>query len=294
MKIRWFAVLTALLLLLPACASAKETPFVAREVGVSAVPSMQDPPPSDRKLPIGDESRTLLYQNDEPSISGETWEVFLAEDGTRAKFCMQNGSVAVTSDYLTPIAEAPKGLKTEADFLACIRDWVEKLAPDAKLTNYQYACTTTYFVRTEDDTTDGTTNSFHRAGQEGEEIDSYLFTYTQTAGGYSTGNGVTVLTDGKGNLLAFRYDCYETDWAFSITDGELNDTIDAYLKDYEKNSPNRVKSFSVLDKSLTIVDGRVNLSVTLELRLRPVNFWDRLWGDESTSVDTISLYIERK
>lgn len=299
MRIRLSTTLVALLLalcLLSACGTDRSTAFEAKEIAIADIQSVQDPPPADRTLPFGDESRVLVYRYDTPSISGEEWEVFQAEDGTRASFCKKNDSFSITAGLGSTIVDVPKNLKTEEDFLACVQDWVRLLAPDADLSAYDYACTTAYLVKPEGEDSYGESkaaNSFYRPQNGNEEIESYLFTYTQMASshanGFVTENGVTVETDGKGNLLAIRYDCYDTDWAFSITDKELEDAVDAFIEAYEKEKDWRSAGFDILEKHLTIVEGEVQLLVTVDATFTPRNS-----SLEVAYRDVFSLYVSPK
>lgn len=293
MHTRLFAIFTALLpvlCLLSACGAENDTAFEAKEIAIAAIQSVQDPPPADRTLPFGDESRVLVYRYDTPSISGEEWEVFQAEDGTRASFCKKNNSVSVTAGTGSAIADAPKKLTTEADFLACVQDWVRLLAPDADLSAYTYACTTSYLVKVDEEYGESKyADGFYRAQTENEEVESYLFTYTQRANGFSTENGVTVETDGKGNLLAIRYDCYDTDWAFSITTQELEDAVDAFIEAHGKEASHRTTNVEILEKHLAIVNGEVQLAVTVSAMCTP-----RDSSIEVAYVESFSLYLSPK
>lgn len=297
MRIRLSTTLAALLLalcLLSACGTDRSTAFEAKEIAIAALQSVQDPPPADRTLPFGDESRVLVYRCDMPSISGEEWEVFQAEDGTRASFCKKNGSVSVTAGTGSTIADAPKKLTTEAEFLACVQDWVHLLAPDADFSAYTYACTTAYLVKVDEEYGESkVADGFYRPQSENEEIESYLFTYTQMASShansFATENGVTVETDGKGNLLAIRYDCYDTDWAFSITDKELEDAVDVFIKAHGKEASHRTTNVEILEKHLAIVEGEVQLAVTVSAVCTP-----RDSSIEVAYMESFSLYISPK
>lgn len=293
-----FAALLLALCLLSACG--EDAPFLAKEIAYEPVQSVQPNGQPDRTLPfgeVGEESRTLVYQYDETTLSGETWEVFRAPDGTTEKLCKQNGSVSVTAGIGSTVADAPKPLKTEADFLACVQDWVHRLAPDADLSAYTYACTTTYLVRADEEQDyygeSKVADRFYRPQNENEEIESYLFTYTQMANGFGTElpteNGVTVETDGKGNLLAIRYDCYDTDWAFAITDKELEDTVDAFIESHEKEASHRTTNVEILQKHLAVVEGEVQLSVTVSAMCTP-----RDPSIEVAYTESFSLYLSPK
>lgn len=298
MKTRFLPALTALFLalcLLSACGgNAPDVPFEVKEIAFDPVQTVQSPAPKDRTLPVGDEARVLVYQHDETTLSGETWEVYEAEDGTRASFCKQNGGVSLTAGLTATIADAPKQPKTEADLLSCVQEWVRLLAPEADLSasQYRYACTTAYLVKPEgEDSYDESkvANGFYRAQSESETVESYLITYTQTANGFATENGVTVETDGKGNLLAFRYDCCGTDWAFSITNEELEDAVDAFIETYAKEKDWRSAGFDILEKHLTVVEGEVQLLVTLDATFTPRNS-----SLEVAYRDVFSLYLSPK
>lgn len=293
MRTRLLATLTALLLalcLLSACGSDSSTAFEAKEIAIAAIQSVQDPPPADRTLPFGDESRVLVYRYDTPSISGEEWEVYEAEDGTRASFCKQNGSVSVTAGTGATIADAPKKWTSEAEFLSCVQDWVRLLVPDVDFSVYGYACTTSYLVKVDEEYGEYKhADGFYRAQSENEEVESYLFTYTQRAGNFVTENGVTVETDGAGNLLALRYDCYDTDWAFSITDKELEDAVDTFIEAHEKEASHRTDDVELLEKHLAIVEGEVQLAVTVSAMCTP-----RDSSAEVAYVESFSLYLSPK
>ncbi|MCH5184022.1 MAG: hypothetical protein J1E00_07585 [Oscillospiraceae bacterium] len=292
MSSRLFIPFSALLLavcLLSACGI--HAPYNAEEIAFDPVQSVQTPAPADRKLPFGDESRTLVYQYDETTLSGETWEVFQAPDGTLARFCKQNGSVAVNGWLTSTIADAPGKPRTEEEFLACIKEWVRLLAPEADLSAYRYSCITTYLVIGEDALgTYGesrTANRFYRAQNEDEQVEGYLFTYTQMKGGYATENGVTVETDSKGNLRAIRYDNYETDWAFSITDEDLEDTVSAFIKTHEKEASHSASDVEILEKHLAVVQGEVRLAVNVTAFCAPRK------SDEAY-IESFTLYLSPK
>lgn len=295
MKIRSLKLTTLAALLLALCllsACGADAPFEAKEIAVNTEQSLQDPPPAARTLPFGNENRKLVYQYDETALSGETWEVYEAEDGTRASYCKRNGSVSVTAGLGSTIVDAPKRLTTEADFLACVKEWVRLLAPDAELSAYRYACATAYLVKPEGEAFYGeskTANSFYRPQTENEEIESYLFTYTQMAGDFATENGVTVETDGKGNLLALRYDQYNADWVFSITEEELEDTVEAFIKTHGKKASHRTTNVEILEKHLAIVEGEVQLSVTVTAMCTP-----RDPSIEVAYTESFSLYLSPK
>ena len=292
MNSRLFLICTALLLavcMFSACGI--NAPYNAEEIAFDPVRSVQSPAPADKTLPFGDESRVLVYQYDETTLSGETWEVFEAADGTLARFCKDNGSVSVNARLTSTIANATGKPKTEEDFLDCVREWVRLLAPDADLSAYRYSCVTTYLVLGED--AHGTygeskvANRFYRAQNADEQVEGYLFTYTQMKGDYATENGVTVETDSKGNLRAIRYDCYETDWAFSITDEDLEKTVSAFIKTHEKDASHRSTDVETLEQHLAIVDGEVRLSVIVTALCTPRK------SDEAYT-ESFSLYLSPK
>ena len=301
MKIRPVMTLAALLtalFLFSACGA--DAPFEAKEIAYEPVQSVQSNGQQNWTLPFGEvgkEPRTLVYQYNETTLSGEAWEVFRADDGTTAKICKQNASISVTAGLGSTIADAPKQLKTEADFLACVQDWVHRLAPDADLSAYTYACTTAYLVRADGEQDyygeSKVADRFYRPQNENEEIEGYLFTYTQMANGsgneLATENGVTVETDGKGNLLAIRYDCYDTDWAFAITNKELEDTVDAFIDAHEKEAFHRTIDVEILQKHLAIVEGEVQLSVTVSAVCTP-----RDSSIEVAYMESFSLYLSPK
>lgn len=283
---------TALLLavcLLSACGI--HAPYDAEEIAFDPVQSVQSPAPADRTLPFGDKNRVLVYQYDETTLSGETWEVFQAADGTAARFCKQNDSVAVNARLTSTVADADGKPKTEAEFLACIQEWVRLLAPDVDFSVYQYSCVTAYLVIGEDaQGTYGesrTAERFYRAQNENEQVESYLFTYAQMANGYATENGVTVETDDKGNLRAIRYDCYKTDWAFSITEKDLEKTVSAFIKTHEKETSHKASDVEILGRHLAIVDGEVRLCVNVEAVCAPRK------SDEAYT-ESFSLYLSPK
>lgn len=294
MHTRLLTTFSALLLavcLLSACGV--NAPFDAKEIAFEPVQSVQDPTPVARILPVGDASRTLAYQYDETTLSGETWEVFEAEDGTQAKYCKQNASVSVTAGQDSAIADTSESLAGEEDYLAHVQEWVRLLAPDADLSAYTYACTTSYLKRDGEEPAEywisETADDFYRPQNKDEKIDGYLFTYTQMANGFATENGITVETDGKGNLLAFRYDCYDTDWTFSITDKALADTVDAFIDARGKKDSHRTTNVEILEKHLAIVEGEVQLSVTVTATCTP--------RDPSIEVayrESFSLYLSPK
>ena len=294
MNSRLCTTFTALLLavcLLSACGI--DAPYNVEEIAFDPVQSVQTPAPADRTLPFGNESRTFVYQYDETTLSGETWEVFQSADGTLARFCKQNDSVSVNARLTDTIADAPGKLRTEEEFLDCIREWVRLLAPEADLSAYRYSCVTTYLVIGEDaQGTYGdsrTANSFYRAQNENEQVEGYLFTYTQMAGNYATENGVTVETDDKGNLRAIRYDCYETDWAFSVTEEDLQETVSAFIKNHEKEASHRATDVETLERHLAIVNGEVRLSVTATAVCTP-----RKSSEEVAYMESFSLYLSPK
>lgn len=296
-----FAALLLALCLLSACGAS--TSFNAKQIAFEPVQSVQSPAPKSKTLPFGDPTRKLSYQYDETSLSGEIWEVFRSSDGTTAKFCKGNGSVSVTAGENAVIAHAASKLTTEDDFLACIQDWVHLLAPDVDLSSYQYACRTTYPYSVKVDNGKGgyryreVVDGFYRAQSADEEIDCYLFTYTQTvngiAGELATENGVIVEMDSEGGLLSIHYDCYEMDWTFSITDKEIEKTVDAYVKDYGEevarrdSVSSRASEVEILEKHLTIVNGEVQLCVTVEA------LFSGGWFTPST-LSTITLYLSPK
>ena len=284
-----FAAFLLAVCLLSACGI--NSPYNAEEIAFDPVQSVQTPAPADRTLPFGDENRVLVYQYDETTLSGETWEVFEAADGTLASFCKENGSVAVNGWMTSTIADAPGKPRTEEEFLACIQEWVHLLAPEADLSAYRYSCVTTYTVQGEDEQgpywDSKAVNGFYRAQNDNEEVDSYLFTYTQMANGYATENGVTVETDSKGNLRAIRYDCYETDWKFSITDEDLEDTVSAFIKTHEKEASHSSSDVEILGKHLAVVKGEVRLAVNVTAFCTPRK------SDEAY-IESFTLYLSPK
>ena len=294
MKIRFLAAFTALLLtlcLLSACGA--DAPFHAREIAFEPVQSIQNPAPAAKRLPVGDMSRKLVYQYDETSLSGETWEVYQADDGVTAKYCKQNASVSVTTWQGSVIVSTLKSLTGEEAFLAHVQSLARLFVPDVDFSEYEFSCITSYLKRYRDGEEEGwaseTENSFYLAQGEDEKVDGYLFTYTQVVDDFATENGITVEMNGKGDLLAFRYECHEADWKFSITDKEIEKTVDAFIKTYEKEHSDRASEVEILGKHLALVDGEVQLCVTVEA-LFPSN---RGWFSHST-LRSFSLYLSPK
>ncbi len=278
------AAVLAAVCLLSACG--RETVLDAKEIAFSPEQTVQSPAPADRKLPVGDAERSLVYQYDEMVLSGEVWEVYRSADGVEARFCRQNGSLSVTSPLTTPIASASGDPKTEEDFLALVREWTGLLAPEADLSSYDYACTTTYFAESD---TEGYGESlfadqFYRPG-DGERADGYLFAYTAFCGDVPTETGVTVETDGKGNLLAFRYDSDPAYADFPADDRTISDTVDAYLSNHEQSAGHDVREWEVTEKHFAIVDGETALSVTVLLTCE---------ADGESFLDALSLYLTPK
>ncbi len=279
-----FAVAFAVVCLFSACGG--ETAFDAREIAFLPEQTVQSPAPADRTLPVGDAERSFVYQYDETVLSGEVWEVYRSADGVEARFCKQNGSLSVTSPLATPIAPASGSPATEEDFLALVREWTGLLAPEADLSSYRYACTTTYFAESD---TEGygeslSANQFYRPG-DGEKADGYLFAYTAFCGDVPTETGVTVETDGKGNLLAFRYDGDPAYADFPVDDREISDTVDAYLSRHERSAGHDVREWEVAEKHFAVVDGETALSVTVLLTCE---------ADGETFPDALSLYLTPK
>ena len=275
------AAVLATVCLFSACG--RETVLDAKEIAFSPEQTVQSPAPADRTLPVGDDKRSFVYQYDEISLSGEVWEVYRSADGVEARFCRQNGSLSVTSPYATPIASASGKPTTEEDFLALVREWTGLLAPEADLSSYEYACTTTYFVESD---TEGygeslSADRFYRPG-DGEKADGYLFAYTESLDGVATENGVTVETDGKGNLLAFRYDGNPDYAGFPVVEQEVSDTVDAYLSQHERDADHDVREWEIADKHFAIVDGETALSVTVLLTCE---------ADDESFPDALSLYL---
>ncbi len=286
MKHRFFplsAPVLALAVLLSACG---ETAFNAREIAFLPEQTVQSPAPADRTLPVGDAARSFVYQYDETTLSGEVWEVYRSEDGVEARFCKQNRSCSVTSPLAVPIAPSAGNPTTEEDFLVLVRNWTDLLAPEADLSSYSYTCTTTYFVESD---TEGygesrSADRFYRPG-DGEKADSYLFAYTARISGVPSENGITVETDGKGNLLAFRYDGNPAYEDFSFADREISDTVSAYLAKHEQSAEHDVQDWEVTDRHFAIVDGETALSVTVLLTCEE---------DGESFPDAVLLYLTPK
>lgn len=295
MRTHLFATFVALLLalcLLSACGT--NAPFHAAEIAFEPEQSVQNPAPAAKRLPVGDMSRTLAYQYDETSLSGETWEVYQADDGTTAKYCKQNDSVSVTTWQGSAIIRTFKALTSEESFLAHVQGLIRLFVPDVDFSAYEFSCITSYLKRYSDGQEEGwvseTENSFYLAKGEDEKVDGYLFTYTQVVGEFATENGITVEMNGKGDLLAFRYDCHEADWTFAITDEEIEKTVDAFIGTYEKEHSKRASEVEILGKHLALVDGEVQLCVTVEA-LFPSNGG---WFSNYSTLHSFSLYLSPK
>ena len=101
----------------------------------------------------------------------------------------------------------------------------------------------------------------------------------------ATENGVTVETDGKGNLLAFRYDGNPDYADFPVVEQDISDTVDAYLSQHERSAEHDVREWEVADKHFAIVNGETALSVTVLLTCE---------ADGESFPDALSLYLTPK
>ncbi|MBQ8311507.1 MAG: hypothetical protein IJX80_10905 [Clostridia bacterium] len=156
----------------------------------------------DTKTYHGTYKYTRVYHN------GRAYDEYECEDGATFKIFSDEASFSVVSDFSKRLKYYTSDKFDEASIKGWLESYIAEMFPTFNMNEYTYSCRTSARVKTDLSSTGMSYDYFYEPQSSNESVSFYYFYYDRVIDGIKlTGDGITVITDGNGNIRSFYYHC---------------------------------------------------------------------------------------
>ena len=194
--------------------------------------------------------------------------IYVSKDG-KIKYTKNNDSdsFSISVNESGVLSSFKKDSFSEEELVNNIKAYISEYLDLNILDNYVYTCSTKVQVLKPNAAWNETKEGFYVASEEGENVRSYTVEYRKYCGNYKTSDRLSVNCDSNGNILAFAFYDSNTDWSGVDFDGKyVEQSVEKYL-DGSIRKEWRLKDYEIEDECLVYVDGKIYLSLSIDLTL---------------------------